>query len=220
MNLFQRLLYRRLCSEAPVDGGDGGGGGATEPGTGEPSGQPQTVPPQDPASETSPTPPTDPNQSTSPKEDTPPGAPEKYAFTATDGQELDTAALEQFEPIARDLNLTQEQAQKLVDVFTGVQQRQSDAWQRQTEDWAAAVKADKDIGGDKLPSNLGAAQRAIDTFGSKELKTYLDGTGLGNNPELVKFCVKVGKAMAEDELVTGDPKSGDIDLISAFYPKK
>ncbi|PXV33933.1 peptidase, partial [Salmonella enterica subsp. enterica serovar Newport str. A-211-RVH] len=31
-------------------------------------------------------------------------------------------------------------------------------------------------GGDKLASNLGAAQRAIDTFGTKELKEYLDGT--------------------------------------------
>ncbi len=72
------------------------------------------------------------------------------------------------------------QAQKLVDVYpkvlAGVQQQQAESWQKQTEDWAAAVKADKDIGGDKLASNLGAAQRAIDTFGTKELKEYLDGT--------------------------------------------
>ncbi|EDH6553857.1 peptidase, partial [Salmonella enterica subsp. enterica serovar Richmond] len=58
----------------------------------------------------------------------------------------------------------------------GVQQQQAESWQKQTEDWTAAVKADKDIGGDKLASNLGAAQRAIDTFGTKELKEYLDGT--------------------------------------------
>ncbi|ECB0750165.1 peptidase, partial [Salmonella enterica subsp. enterica] len=93
---------------------------------------------------------------------------------------LDTSALAQFEPVARELNLTQEQAQKLVDVYpkvlAGVQQQQAESWQKQTEDWAAAVKADKDIGGDKLASNLGAAQRAIDTFGTKELKKYLDGT--------------------------------------------
>ncbi|EIR0409738.1 peptidase, partial [Salmonella enterica subsp. enterica serovar Paratyphi B] len=97
-----------------------------------------------------------------------------------EGQELDTSALAQFEPVARELNLTQEQAQKLVDVYpkvlAGVQQQQAESWQKQTEDWAAAVKADKDIGGDKLASNLGAAQRAIDTFGTKELKEYLDGT--------------------------------------------
>ncbi|WP_241686043.1 peptidase, partial [Salmonella enterica] len=133
-----------------------------------------------PSPQTPPPPPPHPKPPTPPKEQTPPGAPEKYAFTAPEGQELDTSALAQFEPVARELNLTQEQAQKLVDVYpkvlAGVQQQQAESWQKQTEDWAAAVKADKDIGGDKLASNLGAAQRAIDTFGTKELKEYLDGT--------------------------------------------
>lgn len=228
-NLFQRLLFRRLCSEAPADGGEGGGGGGggtqTDPGVGKPSENPPADPPSDgPASEKPHDPPADPNKPTPPKEETPPGAPEKYAFTAPEGQELDTSALAQFEPVARELNLTQEQAQKLVDVYpkvlAGVQQQQAESWQKQTEDWAATVKADKDIGGDKLASNLGAAQRAIDTFGTKELKEYLDGTGLGNHPELVKFCIKVGKGMAEDQIITGNKTGGDLDLVSAFYPKK
>ncbi|MBJ4919195.1 peptidase, partial [Salmonella enterica subsp. enterica serovar Indiana] len=153
---------------------DTAGGTQTDPGTGKPSENPPADPPSDgPASEKPHDPPADPNKPTQPKEETPPGAPEKYAFTAPEGQELDTSALAQFEPVARELNLTQEQAQKLVDVYpkvlAGVQQQQAESWQKQTEDWAAAVKADKDIGGDKLASNLGAAQRAIDTFGTKEL---------------------------------------------------
>lgn len=160
---------------------DTAGGTQTDPGTGKPSENPPADPPSDgPASEKPHDPPADPNKPTPPKEETPPGAPEKYAFTAPEGQELDTSALAQFEPVARELNLTQEQAQKLVDVYpkvlAGVQQQQAESWQKQTEDWAAAVKADKDIGGDKLASNLGAAPRAIDTFGTKELKEYLDGT--------------------------------------------
>lgn len=160
---------------------DTAGGTQTDPGTGKPSENPPADPPSDgPASEKPHDPPADPNKPTPPKEETPPGAPEKYAFTAPEGQELDTSALAQFEPVARELNLTQEQAQNLVDVYpkvlAGVQQQQAESWQKQTEDWAAAVKADKDIGGDKLASNLGAAQRAIDTFGTKELKEYLDGT--------------------------------------------
>ncbi|WP_209021633.1 hypothetical protein, partial [Helcococcus ovis] len=94
------------------------------------------------------------------------GAPEKYDFKAAEGVDLDTEALKDFEPVARDLNLTNEQAQKLVDAYpkilAGVQQRQAEAWQKQTEDWAASVKADKEIGGDKLTVNLSAAQRALD----------------------------------------------------------
>lgn len=140
---------------------DTAGGTQTDPGTGKPSENPPADPPSDgPASEKPHAPPADPNKPTQPKEETPPGAPEKYAFTAPEGQELDTSALAQFEPVARELNLTQEQAQKLVDVYpkvlAGVQQQQAESWQKQTEDWTAAVKADKDIGGDKLASNLGA----------------------------------------------------------------
>lgn len=83
---------------------DTAGGTQTDPGTGKPSENPPAAP----------------NKPTPPKEETPPGAPEKYAFTAPEGQELDTSALAQFEPVARELNLTQEQAQKLVDVYPKV----------------------------------------------------------------------------------------------------
>ncbi len=54
-------------------------------------------------------------------------------------------------------------------------------------------KADKEIGGDKLISNLSAAQRALDQFGTPELKEYLNTTGLGNHPDLVKTFVKIGR---------------------------
>ncbi|WQY99866.1 peptidase [Salmonella phage VB_ST_E15] len=159
------------------------------------------------------------------KEQKPEGAPEKYEFKPAEGQELDTSALEQFEPIARELNLTNEQAQKMVDLYGSkimpmVQQQQVEAWQKTTEQWAADVKADKEIGGDKLTANLSAAQRALEQFGDPELKEYLDSTGLGNHPALVKAFIKVGKAMSEDKVVTGGHESGGSDLISAFYPKK
>lgn len=88
-------------------------------------------------------------------------------------------------------------------ILAGVQQRQAEAWQAQTEQWAADVKADKEIGGDKLTTNLSAAQRALDQFGTPELKEYLEGTGLGNHPELVKAFIKIGKAMSEDGMVDG-----------------
>lgn len=141
------------------------------------------------------------------KDDKPEGAPEKYEFQTAEGTELDTEALKDFEPVARELNLSNEQAQKLVDAYpkilAGVQQRQSEAWQKQTEDWAAEVKADKEIGGDKLNASLSKAQRAFDQFSTPELKEYLNTTGLGNHPGLVKMFVKIGASMSEDGMVTG-----------------
>lgn len=230
MNLFERLLHRRLCNEQPADGG-------AAPAPSEPAapaadadpakpegGKPQPGTEGDKPQEDKPADDDKPADKPDDKEQKQEGAPEKYEFKVGEGVELDTEALKDFEPVARDLNLTNEQAQKLVDAYpkilAGVQQRQAEAWQKQTEGWAETVKADKEIGGDKLTANLSAAQRALEQFGDPELKEYLDSTGLGNHPALVKAFIKVGKAMSEDKVVTGGHESGGSDLISAFYPKK
>lgn len=235
MNLFERLLHRRLCNEQPADGG--AAPAPSEPAApaadaqapaGEPA-KPEGDKPQPGAEggkpqEDKPADGDKPAEKPDDKEQKQEGAPEKYEFKAGEGVELDTEALKDFEPVARELNLTNEQAQKLVDAYpkilAGVQQRQAEAWQKQTEGWAETVKADKEIGGDKLTANLSAAQRALEQFGDPELKEYLDSTGLGNHPALVKAFIKVGKAMSEDKVVTGGHESGGSDLISAFYPKK
>ncbi|MCM7404472.1 peptidase [Enterobacter cloacae] len=218
MNLFERLLHLRLCNEQPADGG-------AAPAPSEPSApaadaqapaadpaKPEGDKPQpgtegDKPQEDKPADGDKPTDKPDDKEQKPEGAPEKYEFTAGEGVELDTEALKDFEPVARELNLTNEQAQKLVDAYpkilAGVQQRQAEAWQKQTEGWAETVKADKEIGGDKLTANLSAAQRALDQFGTPELKEYLNATGLGNHPDLVKTFVKIGKAMSEDGMVDG-----------------
>ncbi|HBX8072206.1 peptidase [Klebsiella pneumoniae] len=210
MTLFERLLHRRLCNEQPADGGASPAASEpSAPGTGSATqgDQPAQQDGENPSVE---------------KEQKQEGAPEKYEFQAGEGVELDAEALKDFEPVARELNLTNEQAQKLVDAYpkilAGVQQRQADAWQAQTEEWAATVKADKEIGGDKLTANLGVAQRALDTFGTPELKEYLNGTGLGNHPELVKAFIKVGKAMSEDGMVTGK-ESGQRSAAEVLYGK-
>lgn len=227
MNLFDRLLHRRLCNEQPADGGaapapsEPAAPAAEAPAPAGDQAKPEGDKPQ-PGTES------DKPQDEKPADGDKPedeeqkqeGAPEKYEFTAGEGVELDADALKDFEPVARDLNLTNEQAQKLVDAYpkilAGVQQRQAEAWQKQTEGWAETVKADKEIGGDKLTANLSAAQRALDQFGTPELKEYLNATGLGNHPDLVKTFVKIGKAMSEDGMVTGK-ESGQRSAAEVLY---
>ena len=235
MNLFERLMYRRLCSEAPPEGGDGGAAPAAPAATGD-----------NPAA--------DPNAANSGEGDNPegegkqeggktaeelaaekgakekadkeaaekdkkPAAPEKYEFTPPEGQELDANALAVFEPIAKELGLSQEQAQKLVDIYPQIQQQQAEAWSKQVSDWGEQVKADKEIGGDKFNASVGAAQRALDQFGNPELREYLNASGLGNHPALVRFCAKVGKAMAEDSFVVPN-QGGQRSAADILYGKK
>lgn len=236
MNLFERLMYHRLCNEQPADGGAAPAASEPAPATGDnpaPVGEPAPKegdmsqpgaeggnPAEDKPADG------EKKEGNKPAEkkddDKPEGAPKKYEFQAAEGVELDTEALKEFEPVAREMNLTNEQAQKLVDVYpkilAGVQQRQAEAWQQTTEQWAADVKADKEIGGDKLTSNLSAAQRALDQFGTPELKEYLNTTGLGNHPDLVKTFVKIGKAMSEDGMVTGG-NDGQRSAAEVLYGK-
>ncbi|HAT1514651.1 TPA: peptidase [Morganella morganii] len=207
MNLWQRLMMRRLCEEQNAEGGDNGGattgadnaqaGADTPPANngGTPAGNEQNKGAEQQAKDQK----ADPGKPAV-------AAPEKYEFKVAEGQELDAEAVKAFEPIAKELNLSNEQAQKLVDVYGSkimpkLVEQQAVQWQQQIEQWAEQVKADKDLGTD---ASIGAAQKAMDKFGSPELKQYLNETGLGNHPELVRIFANIGKAMSEDGLVTGN----------------
>nr|DAF10816.1 MAG TPA: stabilization protein [Caudoviricetes sp.] len=233
MNLFDRLLNRRLCNEQSTEGGqaDTAATGTTETTQDAGATDQQQAQQQTQAQEETQSTETQKTEAEiaaekeaaekAEKDKKTEGAPEKYEFKPAEGQELDSAALEQFEPIARELNLSNEQAQKMVDLYGTkilpmVQQQQAEAWQKTTEQWAADVKADKEIGGANLTSNISVAQRALDTFGSPELKEYLTASGLGNHPELVKAFVKVGKAMSEDGMVTGK-EAGQRSAAEVLY---
>lgn len=232
MNLFERLMHHRLCSETPADGGDGSGGttpaaAVDTPADGTASGdvangdnpageekQATEKTAEELAAEKA-----EKDAADKAEKDKKPAAPEKYEFSAPEGQELDANALSVFEPIAKELGLTQEQAQKLVDIYPQIQQQQAEAWSKQIAEWGEQVKADKEIGGDKFNASVGLAQRALDQFGNPELREYLNASGLGNHPALVRFCAKVGKSMAEDSFVVPN-QGGQRSAADILYGNK
>ena len=210
MNLFQRLLFRRLCNEVPVDGGEGGSGAPAQ----DPAPAKQEAPANGDNSAPAGTEPSKTDDKTNPEpkgDDKKPvsAAPEKYEFTAGKDQELDKEAVAAFEPIARELGLSNEQAQKIVDVYGStiipqIAKQQEVAWQKQVTEWAETVKADKELGS---VESIGNAQKAMDQFGTPELKQYLNDSGLGNHPELFRIFSKIGKAMSEDGFVNGSSEN-------------
>lgn len=152
-----------------------------------------------------------------PEGDKQPVAPEKYEFTAPEGVVLDAEAVAAFEPVAREMNLTNEQAQKLVELQTQFVQKQQQQWDQTVESWVSAIKTDKEIGGEALKQNITLAQRAISEYGTPELQAALDSTRMGNHPELVRVFARIGKAMAEDTFVGGSKpaaqKKSDADVL-------
>lgn len=152
-------------------------------------------------------------------------SPDTYAdFVMPEGVKVDAALLTDATPIFKELGLTQEQAQKLVDFQAKQVQASSksqvDAFNQLKNDWQEQAKNDKELGGDKFEENVGIARSAIAKFGTPELKQLLEDHGVGNHPEIIRFMVKVGKLTAED--VPGGatlPTSKAQDRISILYPK-
>lgn len=153
-------------------------------------------------------------------------APDAYAdFVMPEGVEVDAALITEATPLFKELGLTQDQAQKLVDFQAKQAQASSegrvDAFNQLMKDWSEKSKNDSEFGGDKFEENVGIARSAIDKFGTPELKQLLEEHGVGNHPEVIRFMIKVGKMTAED--VPGGtvtPTSKAQDRVSLMYPNE
>ena len=131
----------------------------------------------------------------------------KYDLKMPDGVELDTELAEALGPEFKDLGLTNAQAQKLVDKYIGIQQAraaaQGETFAKTVAGWADNAKKDPEIGGDKWDVSVQSAQRAVNRLGTPALKDYLNASGGGNHPELIRFMAKAGNLIAEDSPAGG-----------------
>lgn len=130
-------------------------------------------------------------------EEVKPVVPEKYEFKPPEGVEFDSALLDEYTPVFKESGLTQDAAQKLLETHLTIQQA---AHTKQLQTWEGELKADKDFGGKNFEANTQAAQKAVARFLTAEDKAYLDRTGLGSYPGLVKAFLRIGKAISEDSV--------------------
>lgn len=129
--------------------------------------------------------------------------PETYAdFELPEGMTPDSVALTGATDIFKEVGLTQENAQKLVSWYAAQVQAGSDeraqAFAQLKDDWADQAQKDKEIGGEHFEQNVQLARRAVDAFGTPELKQLLDDFAVGNHPAVIRFMMNVGKTLQED----------------------
>ena len=148
------------------------------------------------------------------------GAPEKYEFKPTEGIKLGEKIIGKYSEIAKELNLTQDGAQKvLTEIAPLIAQQQADVFKSTREAWVNEAKGDKEIGGDKFNENLALAKKGAGAYFSKEFVALLDQTGLGDHPEMIRGLMKIGKTVKEDTLVTGGQGGSPLESIaSKLYP--
>lgn len=164
------------------------------------------------------------------------GAPEAYEFTPPEGSNFDNEVIGELSSVAKELDLSQGAAQKLVDrLAPKIAERAAVAQQQaidalQTE-WRNMSSADKEFGGEKLNENLAVADKALNTYGTPELRALMKafdpvknptGMGLGNNPEIIRAFYRAGLNLNEDKFVPGGtrPVAATRDPATALYGNK
>lgn len=150
-----------------------------------------------------------------------PKAPEKYeGFKLAEGVKIAPEVQTKFEAIARELDLPQEAAQKLLDLapeinamntkaLIGIANEQSDKWHEETRN-------DKELGGGgdeaTYTSTMALVAKTRDAFATPELLSLLqrfdakknpNGTGLGNHPEVIRLFARIGSRLSEDNKFVG-----------------
>lgn len=144
-------------------------------------------------------------------------------FSSPEGLTIDQPLLESVTPLFKEFGLDQSQAQKLIDFQFKqnelMQSKNDESFNTLMNTWKEQARNDKDFGGDKFDENVGVARKAIDKFGTPELKELLDSHGVGNHPEVIRFMIKVGHFTSEDVPGSSNPASAETkDRVSLLYP--
>lgn len=152
------------------------------------------------------------------------GAPEKYEdFTFPEGVTTDEGILAEASTMFKGLNLTQKQAQELVDFQVKTHQAevtaQEESWQSVQKEWKDKALSDKEYGGTDMKANMVTAKSGIEAFGNADFKDMLEVTGVGNHPEMIRFLYNVGKQVKEDDILHGGKQAGGPqDQAKTMFP--
>lgn len=144
-------------------------------------------------------------------------------FTVPEGFDYNDGSVNEFAALARELNLNQDQAQKLVDMHVRHWLGFEEQTRAQQEKWRDEAMNDPEFGGQKFTQSLSDAMKFIDLFGGDKLRVALEQAGVGNHPAFFVAFAKAGRLLGEDRMVTGSatrPGGGGTfeDLANSMYP--
>ena len=133
--------------------------------------------------------------------------PDTYEITTSTGEQLNGEDLDKLNQVCKKAGITQKQAQMLFsayenDVSNFNQQLQS-SYNQQLQSWRDAVMNDRELGQENFEKTKANIKNVISRFGSTELSDFLNKSGLGYNPDFVRFVNKVGSLISNDNNFIG-----------------
>lgn len=152
------------------------------------------------------------------KPSTPEVVNEKTEFTIPDGLKIDDKKMSAFKTVAKELGLTKEQAQKLVDLDANNIKNADKAFNDMKASWKADTMK---MLGENAEQKLGEAAAAFKRFGDEEFVKLMQDTGLENHPAVVRVFRSIGSKIAVDKTVsaTSDGVNSSMTLSEALYGK-
>lgn len=151
------------------------------------------------------------------KDVTPEGAPEAYAaYTLPEGLELAAETITEFNTVAKELNIPQAGAQKLVDFYVKQMQAAEQAplefFKEQRTEWKKTITTDPNLGTgtDLKPAVKSAIGKFINSFGpdlAKDFREAMDFTGAGDHPAFIRVMHVLATKFTEGSLVAGTKPS-------------
>jgi len=132
----------------------------------------------------------------------------------------------EFTELAGKHGLKTEAAQELVNLYAAQLLKQANSsaelYERMNTEWVDTIRADKEVGGEKLDGNLAKIGKFINDpkFVDPGFKEALDLTGAGNHPAVFRTMLKIAEAFSEGGPVGGTPsaQSRPASIAEAMYP--
>lgn len=133
-----------------------------------------------------------------------PDTPDKYQVPIPEGDDaptIDPEYVDGFRKIAHEIGLTQSQAHKLAEWDFGFIAKHAD--DLAVEIAGVTERAERELKrelGNAYDNKLRAATKVFEDFGGKDLLNWMETSGAGSNPHLIRMAIKVADAMSEDRL--------------------
>jgi len=149
-------------------------------------------------------------------------------FTLPDGASVDEITMGEFKDLAKEAGLPQEQAQKMVDLYSREVQKAQDAswnlWKDTNAAWQGQVASDAEIGGAKQQeietTILKGIQGVMNAAETAAVKDMFKVTGSGNHPEMIRLLHRLTEGRTEGKYTAGRPSSTPVSPAAKLYPNQ
>lgn len=142
------------------------------------------------------------------------GSPENYDYSTValpEGMQLDAELVNEFNPLAKELNLSNDSANKLMALGVKLAQKNAATFKEAAVQAAIAEKnsyleqlnSDKELNvlnTDDYNKYLDVANQGYNAVATKEFKAFVNAKGLTHHPEFIKVFHKIGELCSDSSI--------------------